>query len=405
MSLRPYAVLLMLALSLPSAVRALGLGDIRIASGLNEPLTAQIDIVGASREELAALTAGVANRDTFQRHGADRPAFLSSATFKVGMDGQGRPVLNIRSGEAFSDPLVTLLVDLRWGKNELVREYSLLLDPPGYDAPLPAGVALATAPVPVALPKATAPIEAAASVSPAAAAATPAAAPALAHLEPPAHLDPPTPIRIGMAPRGNASGDLTPAAHGHREVTANGTLRLVARHVGARTESQMQHLMIAIFRANPTAFDGNINRMHRHAVLRVPTAAELAAIPLADAQHDVRAQMTAWRLDSHPSASAPPAPRIASATASASPAPRTALATAPAPAAAIATVAATPASADPDGSLKIRVESLEHALLDMHQQLAAERAKLQTLKERGVWHPLPPHRPPRHPPNWCACPS
>ncbi|MGO9994427.1 MAG: FimV family protein, partial [Steroidobacteraceae bacterium] len=84
-------------MSLPGAARALGLGDIRIDSALNEPLSAQIDIVGATRDELIALTAKVANREVFQHYGADRPAFLASATFKVGMDSQGRPVLNVRS--------------------------------------------------------------------------------------------------------------------------------------------------------------------------------------------------------------------------------------------------------------------------------------------------------------------
>ena len=75
MSRGPYPILLMLAMSLPGAVRALGLGDIRVDSALNEPLSAQIDIVGATREELVELTAKVANREMFQRYGADRPSF------------------------------------------------------------------------------------------------------------------------------------------------------------------------------------------------------------------------------------------------------------------------------------------------------------------------------------------
>src|ERR1700693_3723803 len=134
MSRGPYPILLMLAMSLPGAVRALGLGDIRVDSALNEPLSAQIDIVGATRDELAELTAKVANREMFQRYGADRPSFLATATFKVGLDSQGRPVLNVRSAEAFTDPVINFLVDLRWGKGELIREYSLLLDPAGFSS-------------------------------------------------------------------------------------------------------------------------------------------------------------------------------------------------------------------------------------------------------------------------------
>src|ERR1700733_9596197 len=106
MSRGPYPILLMLAMSLPGAVRALGLGELRVDSALNEPLSAQIDIVGATRDELMALTAKGAAREVFQRYGPERPWLLASATFKVGLDAQGRPVLNVRSGEAFTDPLI-----------------------------------------------------------------------------------------------------------------------------------------------------------------------------------------------------------------------------------------------------------------------------------------------------------
>src|ERR1019366_4327418 len=48
----------------------------------------------------------------------------------------------------------------------------------------------------------------------------------------------------------------------HVKVGAKATLRGVAWRVGERSESDLQRMMIAIFRANPSAFDGNINRLH-----------------------------------------------------------------------------------------------------------------------------------------------
>src|ERR1700676_3966730 len=106
-------LLLMMALSMPGAAHALGLGDIRVDSGLNERLAAEIGSVGATALELTDLRAPVANREPFLRYGADRPAFLSSATFKVTQDSQGRPVLAVRSAEAFTAPAVNLLVEVR----------------------------------------------------------------------------------------------------------------------------------------------------------------------------------------------------------------------------------------------------------------------------------------------------
>src|SRR6202051_523235 len=134
-------LMLMMALSVPGAAHALGLGDIHVDSGLNERLAAEIDIVGANPVELAGLRAAVASREIFQRYGADRPAFLSSATFKVTQDSQGRPVLAIRSTESFTEPVVNLLVDLNWGHGELVRQYTLLLDPAGFASAPPGPVA------------------------------------------------------------------------------------------------------------------------------------------------------------------------------------------------------------------------------------------------------------------------
>ncbi|GAC1668607.1 MAG: hypothetical protein NVS9B2_11890 [Steroidobacteraceae bacterium] len=117
---------------MPGAAHALGLGDIHVDSALNERLAAEIDIVGASADELRDLRAAVANRETFMRFGSERPAFLSSAIFKVAQDVRGRPVLAVRSTEAFTEPLVNFLVDLHWRKGEIVRQYTLLLDPPGF---------------------------------------------------------------------------------------------------------------------------------------------------------------------------------------------------------------------------------------------------------------------------------
>src|ERR1700676_1120919 len=125
-------LMLMMALSMPGAAHALGLGDIHVDSALNERLAAEIDIVGANPVELAGLRAAVASREIFRRYGADRPAFLSSAAFKVTQDSQGRPVLAVRSIESFTEPVVNLLVDLNWGHGELVRQYTLLLDPAGF---------------------------------------------------------------------------------------------------------------------------------------------------------------------------------------------------------------------------------------------------------------------------------
>jgi pilus assembly protein FimV len=104
---------------------ALGLGEIHLNSGLNEPLSADIDIIAATPEELTALRASLAPREAFTRYGIDRPPFLTSFTFKVGKSKDGHDVLIVRSTDSIPEPFVTFLVDVNWARGHLMREYTV----------------------------------------------------------------------------------------------------------------------------------------------------------------------------------------------------------------------------------------------------------------------------------------
>jgi pilus assembly protein FimV len=371
-------LVLMMALSMPGAAQALGLGEIHVDSGLNERLAAEIDIVGATALELTDLQAAVANRETFLRYGVDRPGFLSSASFKVTQDSQGRPVLAVHSTESFTDPVVNFLVDLHWRNGELVRQYTLLLDPadfaPASRAGAPASRAASIAPTPAATNIPAAADIAAAPDSPAASAAT-------------------LPIAATATPTSARQPDSTSTEQAVRKTThikvgAKATLRGVAWRVGLRSESDLQRMMIAIFRANPNAFDGNINRLHRGAVLTIPSRTELAGISKAEAKHEIQAQMAAWHApvrvvaaSSTMSAASAPAASVAAAPVAAASVATTPVVTAPVanalPDAPISARAAEKASATPaDEALDHRVQSLEKELGEMKGLLEREQDQL-----------------------------
>src|ERR1700761_5960669 len=107
-------LMLMACLLSPSLTWALGLGEIHLNSALNEPMNAEIDLLAASPEELSALHASLASKDSFIRYGIDRPPFLNSLNFTVGKNKEGRDVLLVRSTEAIPEPFVTFLVDVNW---------------------------------------------------------------------------------------------------------------------------------------------------------------------------------------------------------------------------------------------------------------------------------------------------
>src|SRR5260221_2650338 len=140
----------------PSLSWALGLGEIHLKSALNEPMNAEIDLIAATAEELTALRASLAGRDAFTRYGIERPPFLSTLTFKVGKGKDGRDTLLVHSTDAIPEPFVTFLVEVNWARVRLMREYTVLLDPPVYTpgerassaAPVAAATTAPTAPAP-----------------------------------------------------------------------------------------------------------------------------------------------------------------------------------------------------------------------------------------------------------------
>ena len=321
--LRPSAFkILILGLLLPSAALALGLGDIHVESTLHQPLAAQIEIVGASSDTSAGLSATIPDSETFQRYGLERPASLASTGLTVRQDAQGHTVLVLRSTDAFTEPMVTLLVDLHSPSGELIREYTILLDPPGLS------------------PEHTA-VESAPAQPERAQTPTLASRPIAEVARTPAQDGKPTPDTYTVAPRD--------------------TLDRIAGIAGAHSRSDRRRMMIAIFRANPGAFQTNLNNLHSGALLHLPNATDLSKISADEANREFAAQMAAWRASDRRLASTATAPT----------------AVAPIAAAAVAAPAGAVAAAQSDieskaaetAALTQRVESLEKSLDEMKQKL------------------------------------
>src|SRR5688572_17390297 len=175
-------VLISAILLTPAAALGLGLGEIRLNSSLNEPLSAEIDLVAATPEELATLSAQLASTEVFSRYGLDRPAWLNSLEFNVGRGQDGRSVLLVRSRDSISEPFVSFLIDVNWPRGRLLREYTVLLDPPAMLAPgdSPAAAPIAAATTTPHQPAAAAPAPAPAAAKPPAQETAPPAAPVTA---------------------------------------------------------------------------------------------------------------------------------------------------------------------------------------------------------------------------------
>ena len=127
------ACLLSRVLIWPSLSWALGLGEIHLNSALNEPMNAEIDLHRGDPRRIDCV-AGDPCRPRRVHALRHRPVRRSChpLTFKVGKSKDGRDVLLVRSTDAIPEPFVTFLVEVNWARGRLMREYTVLLDPPVY---------------------------------------------------------------------------------------------------------------------------------------------------------------------------------------------------------------------------------------------------------------------------------
>jgi pilus assembly protein FimV len=376
-------LMLLACLLSPSLSWALGLGEIHLNSSLNEPMNAEIDLIAAGPDELGALRASLAGKDAFTRYGIDRPPFLSTLTFKVGKSKDGRDVLLVRSTDSIPEPFVTFLVEVNWARGRLMREYTVLLDPPVYT---PGERASSAAPVAAATTAPTAPV---ARSRPAPVAASPQPS-----TETPAPAQKPSrsgrtsgrsPNRAASAasaaaapsavsaPSSEAAG--APGENSYR-VAQGDTLSKIVRSLRAGPKAEIDQAMIAMYRANPDAFGGNINILRRGSVLRVPGGDEIAALNQTEAIGEVRRQMDSWRGGS---VSAPSGHlRLVT----------------PGAGSGTNTTASESASGSEAQALKGRVKDLEGQLADTHRLLDLKSNELSEL-QRKLGAPATPTPPPQ----------
>ena len=281
---------LALVVLLSSEVWALGLGEIRLQSALNEPLHAEIELLSATPEELSNLQIAMASAETFERYGLDRPVFLQNIQFRIIRSGSvSGNFIEARSAAPITEPFVTFLVEANWARGRLLREYTVLLDPPTFAPPESTPAPVVTAPT-RAEPADSGRIERAA---PPPAAPAPAPVPRATQPQPQPQSQPqPQP-----QPQAQPAIDDSPydtAAGRDLYVERGQTLWGIAQRVRPDDRLTINQTMVAIFESNRDAFGGNINLLQAGASLRIPSADEIFRISRGEALTEVQRQNEAW---------------------------------------------------------------------------------------------------------------
>ncbi|KAF2393480.1 FimV/HubP family polar landmark protein [Pseudomonas frederiksbergensis] len=116
---------------------ALGLGDITVHSALNQPFSADIALVDAAGLAESDLSISLATADEFSRAGVERVFFLNNLKFSPILRGS-RTLIRVTSSKPVNEPFLNFLVQLNQPNGRLLREYTVLIDPPGSPGIVPA---------------------------------------------------------------------------------------------------------------------------------------------------------------------------------------------------------------------------------------------------------------------------
>ena len=128
---RKLALAVSLALGTVSVpVYALGLGELSSKSTLNQNFEGNIPLLSVLPEELDGVRVNLADAEIFERAGVERPFYLSLLRFEPALTDSGKTVVRVTSEFPIREPFLNFLVEVNWPKGRLVREYTVLLDPP-----------------------------------------------------------------------------------------------------------------------------------------------------------------------------------------------------------------------------------------------------------------------------------
>lgn len=247
---------------------AAGLGKLTVNSALGQPLSAEIELVALQPGEFESIAARVASPESYADAKIEYSSQLRQLKFTVERRSDGRPVLKISSTIPVNEPFLDVLVEMNWPAGRLLREYPILLDPPGFNE---ARVAPPVASVSTGRPAATAPD------APAAPATSTVSAPV-----------------APIAAAGTPSAKSEAGADSYGPVKRGDTLNKIAQELKSDTVS-LEQMLVALYRENKSAFiDNNMNRLRTGQILKVPSASEAAQIEIKEARNEIKAQVTNW---------------------------------------------------------------------------------------------------------------
>lgn len=221
-------------------LQAFSLGEIKVHSALNQPFEADIKLHAVRSDERDNLQVHLASEAEFERAGLARPFALTNLQFDV-VEKAGKPVVRVSSESAIKEPFLDFIISATAGEGRMLREYTVLLDPPRQ------------------------PQRAAANYN----------------------------NRDQAAAEPQPAREVSPDSY---QVRSNDTLWQVAERVRPNNNVSVYQMMMALFERNPQAFaDNNINNLRAGAELDIPDAGAINSLSASDARQAFNRQTEQWQ--------------------------------------------------------------------------------------------------------------
>jgi pilus assembly protein FimV len=245
------------SLMTPIGAHALGVGDIKLHSALNQNLDAEIALVLSDTEKLSDVRIKLAPPSKFEEAGVPWSHFLSQIKFTTITKANGAVVVKLSSAEVFNEPFLDFLLEVSWPKGDIYREFTVLVDPPAV---------YQQKSIPVALKQPNAANQQQLSTE-----------------------------TVRQQPI-DATKISQSVVSEYGPTGSNDTLWKIAEKVNRNKDISVEQMMIALYEANPEAFyKQNVNALAAGATLKVPANDVVMKLSQRQAKNEFYKQVEAWR--------------------------------------------------------------------------------------------------------------
>ncbi|MDR2992061.1 MAG: fimbrial protein FimV [Burkholderiaceae bacterium] len=212
-----------------------------------------------SSEEAATFQATLGTQQEFQAAGVNYSQALRGTRITLNHRPNGQAYLRVEGQQPVNEPFLNVVIDANWAKGHVVRNYTLLIDPPHQQAAASAEPSAKQGNTPVVTGTATPKYR---PVYPEEGSETAA-----------------------------ASGAASTVGEGHQVQVQPGDTATAIVSAHQAENVSLDQMLIALLRANPDAFiHGNVNLIRAGAVVNMPSADQAAAVSPASAHRMVIAQ-------------------------------------------------------------------------------------------------------------------